>query len=148
MFGTLTGDPETTQAFLEMGALPWWSAPELEFDFLRPLSVLTHRLDYRLWPDSAVLMHLHNLLWLAACVVMAGFVYRRFIGPGWTAGIATLIFAVDESRAFPIFWIANRNALVGAFFYCACLILHDRWRKTGDRMSAVLAPVALLIALL
>lgn len=33
-------------------------------------------LDFRLWPDSPVLMHLHNLAWFALLVFLAGWIYR------------------------------------------------------------------------
>ncbi len=97
-----------------MGALPWWSAPELKFVFLRPLSTSTHRLDYRLWPDSAILMHLHSLLWLVLLVWAAGRLYRKLLAPAWVAGLATILFALDDSHGYPAAWLANCNAIVSS----------------------------------
>jgi hypothetical protein len=45
--------------------LPWWSDPTIHIDFARPLTALTHVLDYALWPGTPALRHLHSLLWFA-----------------------------------------------------------------------------------
>ena len=148
MFGVLDGDPERTREFLELGALPWWSAPELEFHFLRPLTTLTHRLDYALWPDSAPLMHLHSLLWLGLAVWAAGLLYRELLAPAWLGGLATLLFALDDAHGYPAAWLANRNALVGTALGVAALVAHHRWRTSRRRAQAWLAPLLLAGALL
>jgi hypothetical protein len=33
-------------------SMPWWAAPDLKLAFWRPLTALTHALDYALWPDA------------------------------------------------------------------------------------------------
>ena len=33
--------------------------------FFRPLSALTHYVDYTLWPDEPLLIRIHSLLWSA-----------------------------------------------------------------------------------
>ena len=43
------------QALMDQGALlPWWSDPHHLNAFFRPLSSLTHVLDFKLWPDARV----------------------------------------------------------------------------------------------
>jgi hypothetical protein len=64
------------------------------------------------------------------------------------AGLAALLFAVDDAHGMPAVWLANRNATIGAFFGLLTLIVHDRWRRDGRRTGAVLAPLALLLGLL
>ena len=56
------------QALQEQGVLPWWACDRLRIDVWRPLTTLTHWLDYRLFPNSAVLMHVHSLLWFGVAV--------------------------------------------------------------------------------
>ena len=46
------GDEALTRARIELGFAPWWTAPDLRVQFLRPLSAATHYLDYALWPDA------------------------------------------------------------------------------------------------
>jgi len=93
-------------------------------------------------------MHLHSLAWLGAVVVVATLFYRRMFAAAWIAGLAALLFAVDDAHGFPAVWLANRNALIGVFFGLLTLIAHDRWRRDGWWMGAVLAPLAFLLGLL
>lgn len=147
MFRFFRGDPVRTGRMVDLGIFPWWTDPYVKAEFLQALTVLTHRLDYALWPDSPMLMHAHSLLWLAAVVGLAGVYYRRMLGPTWVAGAAALLFALDDARGATVGFIANRNVLVGATFGVAALILHDRWRRDGSRAAAFLAPLLLLAAL-
>ena len=66
IFCFFPGDPERTQQWMEMGFLPWWTYPGVKAEFFQFLTVQTHVLDYALWPDSPLLMHVHSLLWLTA----------------------------------------------------------------------------------
>ena len=69
MFRFFRGDPDRTGRLMDLGLFPWWTDPGLKAEFLQALTVLTHRLDYALWPDSPELMHAHSLFWLgAACL--------------------------------------------------------------------------------
>jgi len=86
MFRFFRGDPERTGRLIDIGLFPWWTDPDLKGEFLQTLTVLTHRLDYALWPDSPALMHAHSLLWLGAAVaVTAAFPVRRVPGISLTA---------------------------------------------------------------
>jgi hypothetical protein len=147
MFRFFRGDPERTGRLMDIGLLPWWTDPRLKAEFLQALTVLTHRLDYALWPDSPVLMHAHSLLWLGAAVAAAAAFYRRMFGATRIAGVAALLFAVDDARGATVGFIANRNVLVAATFGFSALIAHDRWRRDGSRPAGLLAPILLLAAL-
>jgi hypothetical protein len=148
MFVFADGNPATQRALMEIGILPWWTFEELRLAFFRPFTALTHALDYALWPNNAVLMHLHSLAWFFAVIVVAGFLYRRLMGPGIVAGFAILLYAIDDSHAMPAGWLANRNGLIAAFFGFSALLLHDRWRRGGHKTSGVLAVAALGLGLL
>ena len=148
IFSFLDGNPERNRTLIDFGLVPWWTLEDLRLSFWRPLSVMTHRIDYLLWPDSATMMHLHSLLWYGGTAAAAALFYRRIFGVSAAAGLAALLYAVDDAHGLPAGWIANRNALVGAFFGLLVLILHDRWRREGWRAGAWLAPAALLFALL
>ena len=109
--------------------------------------MFTHWLDYRLWPMSAPLMHLHSLLWLGLAVTAIGVLYRRIIGIAWIAGLAILLFAIDDAHAHPAAWLANRNALVALAFGAMALVAHDRWRRTGWALGIWVAPLCFGLAL-
>ncbi len=130
-----------------LGAQPWIAAPRFHVSFWRPLTSLTHLADYRWWPEAVWWMHAQNVLAYAALAALATALFRRFLGPTWWAGLAGILYAVDDAHAHAVGWIANRNALFGAAFAAATLLLHDRWRRGGSRPAAVLAPLALALGL-
>jgi hypothetical protein len=142
------GDPKTARALMDTGTFAWTSDPSVRNAFLRPLSALTHVLDYAVWPRCATAMHAQSILWLALAVAGAALVYRRLLGATWIAGLAALLYAVDDAHGATVSWLANRNALVAAALGFPVLWLHDRWRKDGWRLGAWLAPALLAIDLL
>jgi hypothetical protein len=144
----LDGDEELIRRALEEGRIPWWTHPKLKLAFLRPVTSITHWVDFRIWPNQPWLMHVQSLLWFAGAIVAAALLYRRLLVPAWVAGLAALLFAVDDAHGMPAVWLANRYANIGVLFGLAALIAHDRWRRDGWRPGAVIAPLALLLGLL
>jgi hypothetical protein len=147
MFRFFRGDPERARRLMDLGLYPWWTYPGVKGEFLQALTVLTHRLDYALWPGSSVMMHAHNLFWLGLVVAAVACFYRRMLGATWVTGVAALVYAVDDARGATVGFIANRNVLVAAAFGVPALIAHDRARRDGSRLAAWLAPLLLAGAL-
>lgn len=141
-------DRASFQANLDAGIWPWWSSPDLQLAFLRPVSSLTHAFDHWLFPDSPALMRLESGLWYAGAVAVVGVAYRRFLGPTVVAGLALLMYAIDDGHAVTVSWISNRNAVIAALFGFGALVLHDRAVRKGDRRARWLAPVLLALGLL
>jgi hypothetical protein len=148
VFAFFEGDPETNREFMDAGFLPWWARRDFRVTFFRPLAGLTHWIDFRLWPGRVEVMHVHSLLWFGAFVVGAAVLFRRVIGPTWVAGLAAVLFAVDDGHGPPAVWLANRNASIAAGFGVLALLAHDRWRRSGSGRSLVLSIVALAVALM
>lgn len=148
LFTFVDGNKETVQTLKDMGLFPWWTVEEFRVSFWRPLTVFTHHIDYYLWPDIPLLMHMHNILWFLALLFVLSKVYRDILGPGWTAGLALFLFAIDDAHGYPIGWIANRNAVIAAFLCCLALLIHHRWRENGWKAGAILAPSIFFLALL
>ena len=132
----------------EVGMCPWWTAGDLRFANWRPLDSFTHWLDYRLFPDSPRLMHLHNILWFAAVVFLLTLLYRQFITPMWMASVAALLYIIDDTNYFPVMWIANRNLILALCFSILTLLLHHRWRHHHSLAAGVATPFTLLLSLL
>jgi hypothetical protein len=144
-----TVDPQgNLQQLKAYGALPWWTSDNLRVAFWRPVTSFTHWLDHRLFPNSIALRHLHSILWFAAVMLVVSLLYRRLLGVGWIAGLAALMYLLADSSYFPTMWLANRNVLISLFFGVLTLILHDRHRTEGGRLSLVGAPACLLSSLL
>jgi hypothetical protein len=112
-------------AGIDLGYATWWAQPGGYAHYLRPLSSLTHWLDFRLWPQSPARMHLHSALWYGALCAIAAALYRRALA-GWAAGLAALFYVTDYTHGMVAAWLANRNALVAGTFGLAALLLHDR----------------------
>jgi hypothetical protein len=147
-FGIANGDEATNHWQVEAGYAPWWIHPRLLISLYRPVSAATHQLDAWLWPDSALLQHAHSLLWVFALVLAVTALYRSVMGVTTVAGVAALMYALDQAHGFAIGWIANRNAIVCAVFGVLALLAHHRARSGGDRKLALAAPMLLLLALL
>ncbi|MBN2474219.1 MAG: hypothetical protein JXB62_06410 [Pirellulales bacterium] len=150
-FTFLHGDPEQNRRLTDRGLLPWWTDLDCRAAFMRPLTALTHMADYRLWPRWPVLMHVQSLLWFALLIWAVAVFYRRVMSrraPAWTAALAALLFTLDDTHAFPVGWLANRNSLLAGLFVVLTLIAYDRWRADGWRPGAYLAPLGLLAGLL
>ena len=148
MFRFVDGDTARTRALMDLGVVPWWTVPSIKLSFWRPFTALTHWLDYALWPQNSVMMHVQSLLWFGGMVLLAGLMYRRFLGATWVAGLAALFFALDDAHGLAAGWIANRNALVAGFFGLLVLLVHDRWRRGNWKSGAFVGPFVLVVALL
>ena len=148
LFTFADGDPERTGRLMDIGVWPWWTLPELRVAFFRPIAAATHWLDYQLWPDRPAFMHAHSVLWFAGLIGATAVLYRRFMGFTVLAGLAALLYAIDDARGMPVGFLANRNALIAAVFGVLAIITHDRWRRGGWRIGAVVAPSLLAASLL
>lgn len=136
------------ERLIDKGILPWWTYRKLNCAFFRPVSSFTHWLDYRLFPDSPKLMHLHNLLWFSVGIIVLTILYRKLMIPVWLAGIATLMFLLDDNHFVPILLIAARNSTISWVFGLIVLLCHHQWRSKNSVIFAVASQVFLVIALL
>ena len=141
-------DPSKNRQLMDAGTLPWWTLETVRTAFFRPLAAFTHWLDYRLWPESALLMHAHSVLWYGCVCALTALIYRRLMGRTLAAGLAALIFAADIGHLSCVASLAGRNALLALLFGLLTLAAHDRWRQGGGRINALLAPLCLLLSLL
>jgi len=148
IFRFADGDEARMGKLMDMGLFSWWTWKGAKGAFWRPVTAATHVLDYTLWPNAPWMMHAHSIAWYAALIACMWLVYRRFMGVGMAAGLATLLFAIDDAHAVPVGMLANRNALVSAFFGMLAIYAHDRWRRDKWRGGAVLGPVFLAVSLL
>jgi hypothetical protein len=132
---------QATAAFRELGLLSWSTADDVKLHFLRPLSSLSHALDFTLWPDAAWLMHLENVLLYAALVWTAALLYLELLGPGQCAGLAAMFYAFSPGHGMSVGWIASRNTVFSAFLGLLSLLLYVR----AKRMRSLLALAALCV---
>jgi hypothetical protein len=147
---TFAASPSQIKVLVEESVVPWWSDPEARLSFFRPLSSLTLWLDHHAWPKAPVLMHMHSLVWYALLLIVIAHVYRRFSARAFSsgfAGLALLLYAVDDAHAMSVGWLANRAALIALTFGFSVLLAHDSWRNTGRTRYLVGALSLLALAL-
>jgi hypothetical protein len=139
---------QDTYNLMKSGLSPWWTYKNWRLANWRPLDSFTHWLDYRLFPNSPPLMHLHNIIWFTAVVFLLSILYRQLLTPVWLATVAALLYIIDDSNYLPAMWIANRNLLLALFFSILTLLLHHKWRQQNSLIAGVAAPFTLLLSLL
>jgi hypothetical protein len=148
MFKFFDGDPKRTTEIMDHGFFPWWTSKGIKGAFWRPLASITHWLDYIFWPDKPLLMHVQSVVWYGVLVVAVAFLYRRFISIAWVAGLAALLYAIDDAHGMPVGFLANRNAVMATLFGVLTLIIHDKWRRGNLRMGLIVGPALLAVSLL
>lgn len=162
LFTFTTGEPALNHALMDEGALlPWWSDPRHLNAFLRPLSTLSHRVDFSALGEQVWLMHVHSLLWFALLLLGCRRLYAGLeadthapalgaTGPGGAplATLALCLFALDDAHGATVSWLANRNALIAATVGLPAILLHHRYRSAGERRGLWLGPLFFLGGLL
>ena len=148
MWTLCDGDEQRNHLMMDRGLLPWWTYRGLRWAFWRPLATLTHFLDYRFWPSRPELMHAQNLLWFGALVGCTGLLYRRFTRIAAAAGLAAVLFAIDDAHGTAVALLCNRNMLLAGLFGVLAVLAHHRWRRDNWPIGAVLGPILLAMSLL
>jgi hypothetical protein len=115
--------------------------------FWRPLAEFSHWIDYRLWPQSPLLMHAHSLLWYGALLLLLGHLYRRLMNTPLQSGLALAFFAVSSLHVMTISWLSARNQLMSAFFTVGTVYAYHLWRQQGRWPHAGLAMLTFVLAL-
>lgn len=144
----MSGDTTATAELKAYGGVPWWSPDDVTMHMFRPLSALTHWLDYNLFQNDVFLMQLHSVLYL---LLLAGSYYafcRRFGAAGWVPALAVFMFVFSYSVPMNLNWLAARNALIAPMFALWCIMFHDRWRTQDNYGYLLLSLAALALALL
>lgn len=148
LFSFINGDPERNRLLMDYSLIPWWTYSELKYAFWRPLSEVSHWLDYQLWPSQPWLMHLHNIAWYMGALLLIAKLYRRFQSSEGAALLALFLYALDSTHGFTISWISNRNALLALTFGLLTLYFHARWREENKPSLLAIALLTQLMALL
>ena len=147
-FSIYDGQPSRTQSMVEMGMTPWWVYEGYKVMFWRPLTELTHWVDFVLWPKHGGIMHFHNLLWYLALIAVLSLLYKSTMTTRIAIGVALLAYAFDSGHGNNVGWIAARNGVVATFFGVLTLVAHIHSRENNHLLAKLLAPFFLVLALL
>lgn len=148
LFTFTTGDAARNRSLMDIGAiLPWWSDPHHLNAFFRPVTSLTHVLDFSAWPNSPALMHVHSIFWYALALWVLSRVYRALEPEApQVAGLALFLFACDDAHGATVGWIANRNAVIAVALSLPALIAHHRAAQ-GARGAGWFGPICFAFGL-
>ena len=113
------------QQWIERGMLPWWTNPHIKIAFWRPLSALTHWLDFTIYPDAPWLMHVHNLIWYGSLCMLVLVFYRRFFIAYWRR-------VISRQSGFSM-WLVLRPC-------CMQLMTHAAWPLDGFQTAMAASP--------
>ena len=92
--------PESLAAAQARGHMPWWASPDVRPPAqVRPLGAVGLWIDLRLWPDDPLPKHAHSLLMYFLLTLAVGALYRELHGATWLAGLATLMYAIDDAAS-------------------------------------------------
>ncbi|MFT3696774.1 MAG: hypothetical protein QM831_26770 [Kofleriaceae bacterium] len=136
LFAFQNGDPIENGLLVRYGRLPWWSAPDLQIRFARPLTGELFAADDAAFGDNAVLYHVHSLAWFALLLVGVAALFRALAQRGRlapeAATLALLCFGLAGAHAQGYAWLSARHVLVGAAGVAWALALYERtdsrWR--------------------
>ena len=142
-FDPQVGNDKGAYAF---GTIPWWTNEHAMLHLFRPLSSITHWLDYQLWPDSPKLMFAHSLLVYVLMIWALYRLYRSFDLPLAVVAFAMLLWIVDFSLVKTVTWLAARNSLLAMCF--SALTLYAYHRSMHSRLWHFLGVLFLVLGLL
>jgi hypothetical protein len=147
LFSFMPGQTLDLTPLREMGVLSWLADPEISATFFRPVTALTHILDYQLWPDTFWIQHVHSRVWYALSVGAAFLCFRQYGLAFPIAGLAGLMFTLEEAHGLNMGWLANRNASICLVFGIAAICLHRCWRVSGRLIFGIAGVICFVLAM-
>jgi len=93
--------------------------------FFRPTVVASYGLDWMLWGDRyAFGLTLTNVLFHMGCSLLVAFLFHRWLGRGWPAIMASILFAGLWAHGECIWYIAGRTDSLAALGFLGAFALH------------------------
>ena len=147
LYRMIPTDPAARQSWLEAGWIPWWTQPDLQLGFFRPLSSLLMTAEV-LSGAPAWAWTLHSLFWrLLFLGAGCGLIYtlvQESVARRW----AVWLFCMENAHFAAVGWWSNRHALIGATFALAALATLFHAQRTNWRPGRWLSPFLWIVALL
>ena len=103
-------------------AAAWWTQPDLKIEYFRPLVSVSFLLDHAIWGLRAFGYHATNLVLHLVATLLCWGLAVRFLGPGFSAWAAAVLFGIFPAHTEAIAWVSGRTDLLGAVFFAAALL--------------------------
>lgn len=103
----------------------WFLNEDGRIRFFRPTVAASYGLDWILWSDQyAFGLTLTNVLIHLGCCLLVAFLFHRWLGGGWLAIAASMLFAGLWAHGECIWYIAGRTDSLAALGFLGALSLH------------------------
>mgnify|MGYP006272659899 FL=1 len=106
-----------------------WAFTSVEIDYWRPLSWLSHMLDFELYGAVGGLHHLTNILIHAAAAVMLLVALHRLTRALWPSAMVAALFAWHPLHVESVAWIAERKDVLCGFFWFFSIWAYARYAE-------------------
>ena len=129
LFSFVNDDPYRRVQLQNYSILAWWISADFTWAFWRPLSELSHYIDYVWMKDYPILMHTHSVVIFLLITVSLKKLFSKICNTPQEAKLSTIIFALSGCHAMVITWLSNRSALLALLFGILALIIHIQTQK-------------------
>jgi tetratricopeptide (TPR) repeat protein len=96
-------------------------------DYWRPLTWLSHMLDWQLFGDRAGGHRAVNVAWHATNAALAFLLCRRLLAGWWAALFCAALFAWHPLRVESVAWISERKDVMAGCFFLLTLLAYQRY---------------------
>lgn len=118
------------------------------FGLLRPLSLLTLEMDYRIWGLNSFGYHLSSLLFHVGSAWLVFLFLWHLTRDRYISSLAGLLFSVYPLHLEAVAWISGRFDVTCTFFYLLSLVLFLYFRRSDNLVLMWLSLLSFLGALL
>ncbi|MBI5239593.1 MAG: tetratricopeptide repeat protein [Elusimicrobia bacterium] len=116
----------------------------VQYDNWTPLTLISHKIDVRIFGLKPWGHHLMNLLIHAANVLLLFLSLRRMTADGWRSAFVAAVFAVHPLQVESVAWVAERKNVLSSLFCLAALWNYAAYveRPSRRRQAAILLSFA------
>jgi len=139
------GVPATGREHDASNLLPWWTSPDWKTRFFRPITSVTHALDFASYGREAVLHHATSFALYAVLLLL---LHALYLGAGLSRSVALwalAVFAFEDGSFLPVCWLANRSTLIEAVFAVAA-VLHLMRGLPSPSLGRIVVALGLALA--
>jgi tetratricopeptide (TPR) repeat protein len=130
----ITTNPHVLQGLSGAGFA--WAWTNLHAGYWQPLTWLSLQFDAHFFSTQPLLgpsipsptaVHLHNLLWHAASVLLLFGLWQRLTGARWRSFLVAALFAVHPMHVESVAWAVERKDVLSVFFGILTLFAYVRY---------------------
>ena len=122
-----------------------WAFTTTEVDYWRPLTWLTHLLDWQIYGRNAGGHHLTNVILHLVNTLLLLVVMQRMTGDVWRSALVAGLFALHPLHVGSVAWVTERKDVLSGLFWMLTMLAYARYaeRRSLERYLQVLLFFAL-----